>query len=454
MGEPLPPPKGQKRTICLVMIVKDEEDVIERCLDSVLPFISYWIICDTGSTDATTERIQAQMKSREIPGKLYQRPWVDFGHNRSESLNLAHGTCDYRFVMDADDELVCHYDDCNPFATVRDTDAYDMQLRWENDSALWRPLLIRSDQNWQFRGVIHEHVYLVDGSATTAPIFMAHVRPGVSAFRKYPDCRVKFLGDAGLLAKALRDDPGNSRYVFYLAQSYRHAGELELAMKWYAKRLEYGGGDEEIYFSLYMIGQLRDRLGYDESAVIDALCAAYEVRPTRIEPMHYLLRYLRIRKRHILAGILGDRCKWAAEKPPPDALFVEHRVWHWHFLDEYSIALAGSGRFEEALECVNRILRSQWVAKIPAIELERIQKSQRDYANQIPALVSQASPGTDADAGMTELVSQALPHPVAAAAGKLVGDAAAEAVEPQRLTSRPGDQGDRRAQQKRRHSRK
>ena len=37
--------------ICLTMIVKDEAKIIERCLSSVLDYIDYWIICDTGSTD-------------------------------------------------------------------------------------------------------------------------------------------------------------------------------------------------------------------------------------------------------------------------------------------------------------------------------------------------------------------------------------------------------------------
>ena len=47
--------------ICLNMIVKDESQVIERCLRSVKPFIHAWAISDTGSTDGTQDIIRRVM---------------------------------------------------------------------------------------------------------------------------------------------------------------------------------------------------------------------------------------------------------------------------------------------------------------------------------------------------------------------------------------------------------
>ena len=44
--------------LTLSMIVKDEAPNIERCLESVAPYIDYYIICDTGSTDNTKEIIK------------------------------------------------------------------------------------------------------------------------------------------------------------------------------------------------------------------------------------------------------------------------------------------------------------------------------------------------------------------------------------------------------------
>jgi glycosyltransferase involved in cell wall biosynthesis len=40
-------------TICINMIVKNESKIITRMLDTVLPIIDAYCICDTGSTDNT-----------------------------------------------------------------------------------------------------------------------------------------------------------------------------------------------------------------------------------------------------------------------------------------------------------------------------------------------------------------------------------------------------------------
>src|SRR6187551_1453910 len=85
------------------MIVKNEARVLKRCLDSVRPFVHHWIIVDTGSTDGTQELIRKELSG--VPGELFERPWENFGHNRSEALALARGKADYILIMDADEVL-------------------------------------------------------------------------------------------------------------------------------------------------------------------------------------------------------------------------------------------------------------------------------------------------------------------------------------------------------------
>ena len=79
----------QRKTVCLNMIVKNESAIIARCLESVIPFIDYWVIVDTGSTDGTQAIIKKFMSAKKIPGKLYEKPWVDFAHNRNEAMKFA-----------------------------------------------------------------------------------------------------------------------------------------------------------------------------------------------------------------------------------------------------------------------------------------------------------------------------------------------------------------------------
>lgn len=45
--------ESKDNKISLVMIVKNEEDVLGRCLESVSSIVDEIVIVDTGSTDAT-----------------------------------------------------------------------------------------------------------------------------------------------------------------------------------------------------------------------------------------------------------------------------------------------------------------------------------------------------------------------------------------------------------------
>lgn len=67
--------------ICLTMIVKDGADNIARCIRSALPVIDRWSVVDTGSTDGTQDIVRRELE--HLPGRLHERPWVDFAHNRS-----------------------------------------------------------------------------------------------------------------------------------------------------------------------------------------------------------------------------------------------------------------------------------------------------------------------------------------------------------------------------------
>ena len=85
-------------TISLCMIVKNEEAVLARCLDSIHDLVDEIIIVDTGSTDRTKE-IAARYTDQ-----IFDFPWEsDFSAARNFSFSRAH--MDYIYTADADEML-------------------------------------------------------------------------------------------------------------------------------------------------------------------------------------------------------------------------------------------------------------------------------------------------------------------------------------------------------------
>ena len=262
-------------SICLNMIVKDEAHVIRRCLDSVRPFISRWVIVDTGSTDDTQTIIREHY--RDVPGTLHERPWQDFGTNRSEAITLARGTADYILVMDADQVLG------TPSGyrfTGLDADGYYIAIRYagiEYGSAV----LLASRIAWRYEGVLHEYV-----TADVPHRFVPLAGPWIDAYHEGARSRdpQTYLKDAAILEAALGREPGNTRYAFYLAQTLRDAGLPERALEAYRHRATMGGWDEEAWQARYQAAQLVERLGHSPADIQRAYLEAFNARPSRAEP--------------------------------------------------------------------------------------------------------------------------------------------------------------------------
>ena len=83
------------KTVGLNMIVKNEQNIIETCFNSVKDYIDYWTIIDTGSTEDTKKIITAFFETNKIDGIIYDREFVNFEVSRTEALKLAKGKTDY-----------------------------------------------------------------------------------------------------------------------------------------------------------------------------------------------------------------------------------------------------------------------------------------------------------------------------------------------------------------------
>ena len=85
-------------SVSLCMIVRDEEEVLGRCLESVKSTVDEMIIVDTGSQDRTKE-IAVQYTD-----KIYDFKWKE-DFSAARNFSLSKGTKDYLMWLDADDMI-------------------------------------------------------------------------------------------------------------------------------------------------------------------------------------------------------------------------------------------------------------------------------------------------------------------------------------------------------------
>jgi len=358
------------KTIGLCMIVKNESRVILRCLESVRPLIDYVLIEDTGSSDGTQDIIRSYLEREDLPGEVLDEPWHDFAHNRSVALARLRERpeVDYALIIDADDVLVCEEGfDAASFKAGMTADLYSVAIR-DGSVRYHRPQICNNRLEFRYRGVVHEFLQGPDKhSGVTARGFYIN-RFVEGARSEDPD---KYRKDARAIEKALETegDPGlRSRYVFYLAQSWRDAGENEKALAAYLQCAELGRWKEEVFVSLYNAARLKERLGHPASEVIGMYLRAFETCPHRAEALHGAARYCRVTRNFHQGHMVARQ---GVEVPEPaGGLFMEPWIYQYGLLDELAVNAYWAGRYEECLNACERMLREGFVPEPTRARIE------------------------------------------------------------------------------------
>ena len=334
---------GESR-LCLNMIVRNEAPNIERCLAAVSAVISAWVICDTGSSDDTPAIVERFFRGRDVPGELHRFTFFNFEQSRNEALDRARASplgFDYLLLADADMELVVE----DPgFRSNLSAECY--AVRQQNQISYFNTRLLRRDSVARYKGVTHEFLDTAGQPPRLEGIWFIDHASGTNRAGK-------FDRDAKLLQEALKSDPTNARYVFYLAQSLRDAGRVADARDAYLRRSAMTGWDEETWYSMLQVAQLDERLGESPSKIEGAYLAAYVARPTRAEPLLELARWHRQRKEWALA-LLYARVAAAMEKPA-DRLFLDDACYSWRPWDEIAIAAWYVGARNEGRRAAERL---------------------------------------------------------------------------------------------------
>lgn len=310
------------------MIVKNEMKVLQRCFDSVYPYIDHWVICDTGSTDGTPEFITSYFQDKKIPGKLHHHEWKNFGHNRTLAVKAAKKTADYLLLMDAD-FIFCIKD---PNFKKKPLDKTSYLIKYEGALDYRQTLFVSGKKSWKYVGVTHEYIMCEGPNITSGPLdsfTFDHLADGGNRSDK-------FERDIFLLTEGLKREPKNIRYMFYLARSHKDLGHWTEAIKYYEMRAKAGGWAEETYISLLDMGICMMKRGdsYDEFKGV--LLKAYQTRPTRLEALHTLISYCRLNELYEDGFNYGIKA-FDNKYPSGDNLFINKEVHEFGFFNELAL---------------------------------------------------------------------------------------------------------------------
>ncbi len=232
--------------IGLSMIVKDEAAGIVRTLESCRDLVAVWDIVDTGSTDGT--RVLIEQTMADIPGQLYQLPFVDFSSTRNDALRLARG--DWVLLVSGDEVVTADRRALQDFLQHSENAEHDARVR-HGDLEFGQVRLVRPGA--EYEGLCHERVVPRD-LGCCAPL-RVQAKPSWSL--------AKLKRDLAWLTGGCTE-----RDLFYLAQTLQCLGRLEDAAFHYAARGAWRSGDsDEWWLALLRAGELGDARCAGQAAV-------------------------------------------------------------------------------------------------------------------------------------------------------------------------------------------
>lgn len=345
-------PQEKGNTFALCMIVKDEAQVILRALKSVSEIVTYYCICDTGSTDGTQQIIRDYLEENNLEGVVYDRPWVNFAHNRTEAFQYAKGKADYLMTLDADEVLAPFIDGkaelnkkVNKISNLQ-TDKVLITSQFDN-TRYYRAAFFRDGLDWRWEHPVHEYPTADDMKTISYLGSVCHYVTKEGARAKNPD---RFKKDAVLFEEYLLENPKDPRALFYLAQSYLCDNNYPRCLETIEEALKYNEWDQERYMLYMRKAQVSTKV--PKSNYLDSIQAyvdAYCTLPYRAEAIYDLVKYFYMNKKYAFAILIGKDFV-DTPKPHPKTLFADYSAYTWKIKD----LIAGShfhlGEKEKAKE--------------------------------------------------------------------------------------------------------
>ena len=252
------------------MITKNEEKLLEQCLNSVKEIADEIIVVDTGSTDKTKEI------AKKYDAKIFGFKWIDdFSAARNESIR--HAAKDWILVMDADEVIEKH--DLSKIKdaieNAKDIAGFSLEQRSytsnffegavKNDSDFelvkdypfyishFLVRLFKNGLGLHFRHRVHE---LIEDSIKEKNL--KYKKTGIVLHHSGSLKDVALISDkteqySKIILKQLEEEPNNARYNYQAARMYLGRNDFSNALKYFEKAAKIDPGYKLVFSEIAKI---------------------------------------------------------------------------------------------------------------------------------------------------------------------------------------------------------
>ncbi|TVM00005.1 MAG: hypothetical protein CV087_15910 [Candidatus Brocadia sp. WS118] len=204
--------KSQNQRISACLIVKNEEELLPKCLNSIKNAVDEIVIVDTGSTDNTVT------VAKNFGAQVYHHSWNDsFSEARNHCLKYASG--DWILQIDADEEL--EQADITKLKSAINSANYNAiavaihSTIKDSDHKFYNIRVFRRGKGF-YKDIVHEQV-VIDGNRLSTEIRFYHHGYNLDENKM----KIKWQNTTRLLQKQIEQNKFNSFAWFNLIRNYR-----------------------------------------------------------------------------------------------------------------------------------------------------------------------------------------------------------------------------------------
>lgn len=218
-------------TFSIIIVCKDEERVIRRCLDAILPELKdddEIIVVDTGSTDKTLNIIS----DFGVSVRLYYFKWID-DFAAARNFGISKAKKDWIFFIDSDEilrsggleQLRKDIRKAENHSLSTEEIVFSPKIVNINDDIGYNsPSIMKNNGNVIFEGCVHEYPISLSSDMKLVRLKLTDVIVDHDGYKEsVVENKDKAKRNTKLIKSILDKDPNNTRYYYFY---YRDAKSL------------------------------------------------------------------------------------------------------------------------------------------------------------------------------------------------------------------------------------